>query len=408
MWKSLLRARYARRPIMAKMTSKERIVATIKHESTDHIPLCFDGIGHQSVEFVNRLYPDQFERARFYLDMETDTAIRMSPPLHSMTGFRTRQWEEHPAGEYPLLHKEYITPKGSLTQVIRKHEYPFDSVSLFSDHHVPSSRSAKYLIEKDSDLDKLEYILKPPNGEELVTYRQMAEEAREFCDEHQILFAGYLQGIGDPILWMSGIELTVIFSIERPDFLKRYIDIVSRWNNAILEIQVDAGVDLLIRRGWYEIADFWAPDLYREFLFYPLKHEIEMAHQAGVYYTYVMNSDVKPFLDVFRELQFDIYSNIDPVTAKMDLADIKRELGSYMTLYGGVNNFLVLEMGELEDVRKAVITAIEKLSPDGGYVIGTGDTLDFTLNYQDITKRNFYEMIKVWKEVCLKGEGYGS
>lgn len=383
-----------------KMSSKERIIAAIKHESTDHIPLCFEGIGHQSVEFVNRLYPDHFDRARFYLDMGIDTAIRISPPLHSNTGFETRQWEEHPSGEeYPLLFKEYITPKGNLMQVIRKHEYPFNSVSLFSDHHVPSSRSVRYLIEGEGDLEKLEYILRPPNDEELRSYRQAAEKARKFCDDNQILLAGYLQGIGDPILWMSGIELTVLFSIEKPDFLKRYVDIVSRWNNAIMEIVIDSGVDLIIRRGWYEIADFWAPDLYREFLFEPLKQEIETAHQAGVYYTYVMNSNVRPFLETFRELKFDIYSNIDPMTAGMDLADIKRELGRYMTLYGGVNNFIVLEMGEVEDVRRAVIEAVEKLSPGSGYVIGTGDTLDFTLAYQDITRRNFYEMIKVWKEI---------
>ncbi len=32
-----------------KMSSKERIIATIKHEDVDHLPLCFEGIGHQSV-----------------------------------------------------------------------------------------------------------------------------------------------------------------------------------------------------------------------------------------------------------------------------------------------------------------------------------------------------------------------
>jgi len=72
----------------------------------------------------------------------------------------------------------------------------------------------------------------------------------------------------------------------------------------------------------------------------------------------------------------DILSNFDPMTADMDLADIKHEIGEYITLYGGVNNLLILESGTEEDVQKAVIEAIEKLSPKGGYIIGPGDAVD--------------------------------
>jgi uroporphyrinogen-III decarboxylase len=384
------------------MSSKERIIATIKHEPTDHIPLCFDGVGHQSVEFVNRLYPNQFERVKFYLDLGIDTAIRTGPPLFSMTGFETRQWQEHPADEpYPLLIKEYITPKGNLKQIIRKHEYPFKSVDIFSDHNVPPSRSAKYLIEKEEDLEKLEYILIPPNDEELQWFRQSSKDLKKFCEDNQIIFAGYLQGIGDPLLWMSGIEPLIMASVMNPDFLQKYVDIVAKWNESILEIMIDAGVDLIIRRGWYESADFWAPDLFRKFLFNPLKKEIEITHQAGVYFTYVMNSAVKPMLDIFRELGFDIYSNLDPVTARMDLSDIKREIGSQITLYGGVNNFLVLENGTVEEVRKAVTDAMEKLSQGGGFILGTGDAVDYMFANPEVAKRNFYEMVKVWKELRI-------
>ncbi len=383
-----------------KMSSKERIIATIKHEKTDHIPLCFDGVGHQSVEFINRLYPDPFKRARFYLDLETDTAIRISPPLFSNKGFETRQWKEQPSNEpYPSLIKEYITPKGNLKQIIRKHDYPFDSVGIFNDHHVPQSRSIKYLVEKEEDLEKLEYILIPPDNEELKQFRQWSQTAKKFCDENQIILAGYLQGIGDPLLWMSGIEPLIMASVMNPEFLEHYIDIVARWNKAILEILIDVGVDLIIRRGWYESTDFWAPDLFRQFLFKPLKEEIEIAHQAGIYFTYVMNSKAKPMLSIFKELSFDIYSNVDPITADIDLAELKREIGSDITLYGGVNNFLVIENGTAEEVEKAVTEAIEKLSPGGGFILGTGDVLDYLLVNTEVTKRNFYEMIEVWKRL---------
>ncbi len=383
-----------------KMSSKERIIATIKHEAVDYTPLCFEGIGHQSVEFINRLYPSHFDRVNFYLDLELDTAVRFGPPLFASSALQTREWKEYHSDEpYPLLFKEYITPKGNLKQIVRKHDYPSDSVAIFSDHNVPASRSIKYLVEKEEDLDKLEYILMPPSDEDLRWYRQEAERIRKFCDEKQVLFAGYSQGIGDPLLWMSGIENIVISSALNPDFLSRYIDIVSKWNMALVEIQIDAGIDLIIRRGWYESTDFWAPDLFRKFLFEPLKKEIELAHQAGIFFTYVMNSKAKPMISIFNDLGFDIYSNIDPVTVGMDLAELKREISDKITLYGGVNNFLVIENGTIDEVRKAVTSAMEKLAPGGHFVLGPGDVLDFTLANTENTKRNFYEMIKVWKEL---------
>ena len=252
---------------------------------------------------------------------------------------------------------------------------------------------------KEEDLEKLEHILVPPDDNDLQWYRQQIREARKFCDEKQVLLAGYLQGVGDPLLWMSGIETVVISPVLNPDFMKRYVDIVARWNKKLLEIQIDAGIDLIIRRGWYESADFWAPDLFHEFLFEPLKQEIEMAHQAGLYFTYVMNSKAKPMLDIFRKLGFDIYSNIDPMTVGMDLADLKHEIGDCITLYGGVNNFLVMENGTIDQVRKAVIEAMDKLSPNGGFVLGSGDVLDYLFANPETTERNFYEMIKVWKEM---------
>jgi hypothetical protein len=255
------------------------------------------------------------------------------------------------------------------------------------------------ILEKEEDLEKLEYILRPPNDEELRSYRQWSEVAKKFCEDNQIIFAGYFQGIGDPLLWMSGIEPLIMASVLNPDFLRRYVDIVAKWNKAILEIQIDTGIDLIIRRGWYESADFWAPDLFRQFLFEPLKKEIEIARQAEVYFTYVMNSAIKPMMDIFKELDFDIYSNLDPATARMDLSEIKQEIGSEITLYGGVNNFLVLENGTVDEVRKAVTDAMEKLSQGGGFILGTGDALDYMFANPEVTKRNFYEMIKVWKDL---------
>ncbi len=384
----------------SRMSSRERIIAAIRHEPVDHLPLCFHGIGHQAVEFLSRRHPDQFELARFYLDLGLDTGILTAPPYYSARGFKTKEWVGHPPdADCPLIFKEYSTARGTLRQVVRKPGYPFASVPLFEDHNVPPGRSRHYCVETEDDLDALECILRPPMDDELSEYRERTKVAREFCDDNGILLSGYALGIGDPLFWLSGIEPVLVAALENPAFLKRYVEILAHWSLAVLAIQVDAGVEVLLRRGWYESADFWSPRLYREFLYDPLKKEIEAAHQAGVIVNYCMNSGTMPLLGIFGELGFDIYSCIDPTAGDTDLVRIKREVGDTIALYGGVSNHHVIERGTPAQVREAVAAAVEVLAPGGGFILGPGDVLDYTMSNPEATERNFHAMVAAWKEL---------
>jgi hypothetical protein len=382
------------------MSSRERILAAVHHQPVDHLPLCFHGIGHQQVWFLSLRYPDQFDLARFYLDLGLDTGLIAGPPDYSRKGFEEREWTEDSADEgCSLMFKEYLTPRGALRQVVRRYEYPFDSVPLFADHHVPRARSREYCIEREEHLDALECILQPPGADELAEYRDWMAAARKFCDDNDILLSGYHQGIGDPLFWLSGIEPVLVAAVEDPGFIRRYVEILAQWSLAMLEIHIDAGVDVLVRRGWYESADFWSPRLYREFLFEPLKTEIETARQAGVLVNYCMNSGTMPLLGMFRELGFDIYSLMDPTLGDTDLTRIKDEVGDVIALYGGVSNHQVLETGTPQEVTQAVGEAVEAMAPGGGFILGLGDVLDYTMSQPDTSERNFHEMIEAWRQI---------
>jgi hypothetical protein len=412
----------------ASMTSKERILAAIRHEPVDYIPLCFEGVGHPWAAFLVKRYPDPLRRAEFFLglgldtgvvvqpprfsletfelnewatrpypDMEVDSAVVPQPALGLDPGYRVRTWSEQPADEpQPLLCAEYATPGGTVRQVVRLSEYPYRQVSLTNDLNLPASRSKEHLIQKEEDLEALEHILRPPAGAQLDPYYRKMKEARAFCDAQGILLSGRSQGVGDVLFWLSGPETVLYLAVDKPDVLRRYIEIVSRWNRSRIQIQIDAGADLIIRRGWYEGCDFWSPDLYRRFLAAPLKREIEMLHAAGRYMTYVMNSGAVPLLPQFRELGFDVLSDIDPRVPGTDLKKIKAGIGDRIALYGGVNNYDLIERGTPEAVRQAVFEAVEAMGP-AGFILGPGDTLDCLLEFGPTTEKNFYAMIEAWK-----------
>ena len=214
------------------MTSKERIQAVLKGKRTDHIPLCFNGICHCNNVFLSKKHHgDRQKMATELIELGVDTAIRLYTPTGFTRDVTVREWRENAKDENALLlHKEYMTSKGPLTQVVRKTEdYP-DHIELFADHNIPPTRSKRYLVEGEADLEKLECLLKTPGRDELRAFFDDAKAAKAFCDQKGIMLTGYLLGIGDPLAWFSGHHNAILFAVDQPDFLKRYIEILAKWN----------------------------------------------------------------------------------------------------------------------------------------------------------------------------------
>jgi hypothetical protein len=62
------------------MSSAERIRAVVKRQPVDHVPLCFEGLGHPWVAFLVKRFPDPLERAEQMLALGLDTAVVLQPP----------------------------------------------------------------------------------------------------------------------------------------------------------------------------------------------------------------------------------------------------------------------------------------------------------------------------------------
>ena len=376
------------------MSSKERILRVLQHKEIDYVPLCFDGLCHGGVSFINEKYTDPFERADYYLELGVDTAIGLGFERISSENIDVAEWtESRPDEKVPVLVKEYRTPKGVLKQEVRKIDYESDRIHLFSDHNVPPGRSIRYLIESESDLEVFEALLKPPTERELEGVRKYAARARSFCDEKGIMMTGGLDGIGDPLMWLSGIENTLFAAIDNPKFLHRYIEILSSWNIACEKLLIEMGVDMIIRRGWYESGDFWSPSLYKEFLLNPLSREVQTAHEAGVYYAYIMNSGVTPMIDCLLKSGIDMLTNIEP--DKDNLVEIKNKLAGKIAVCSGVNNYHIIELGSVDQVDLAVVHALQMLSKGGGFILSPSDSI---LDISENAQKNFYAMIESWKK----------
>ncbi|MBA7535895.1 hypothetical protein ES705_28154 [subsurface metagenome] len=317
-------------------------------------------------------------------------------------------WKEKSKnGEF--LYKEYQTPFGKLDTVVKKTEdWPYgDLVPLFSDHLAPRSR--KFLIEKRGDLEPLRYLLGEPSASDISSFHEQANKLKRFAAKKGLLVSGGWTYLGsekgmdkdagtmgaDALMWLLEMRKALLLAIDEPETVKELLRIISEWNIKRMKVYLDEGIDLLIRRGWYEGTDFWSPPLYRKFIFPVLKKEIELVHQAGAKFGYIMTSGMMPLLDDFLQLGIDVLIGVDPVQGKgTDLKLLKERLDEKICLWGGVNGFLTIEEGEEKDVEEAVAESISILGPKG-FVLSPVDNVREDSEH---AWNNIEIMIKTWKK----------
>ncbi len=300
-------------------------------------------------------------------------------------------------GQIPILHKEYETPAGTLrTSVEQSEDWPWgDHIPFLDDYLIP--RSTKFLIAPGDSLEALGYLLAAPTSDQIAEYRAQAQHTKALARQHDLLTVGTYGMVGDMASWLVGIEQLVMLTMDAPGFVEDLLAVIERWHRERMALTLEQGVDLFVRRAWYENADFWSPALYRRFILPSLRRDAEMAHAAGARFGYLMSCASMPLVDMMMEAGVDVLMGIDPAQDRtMDLAKLKRRTAGRMCLWGGVCGYLTIETGTPDDVAREVRQAISILAPGGGFILAP------VTNVRADTPRawaNVNALIAAWKSL---------
>ena len=389
------------------MNSRERMLCAIGGGRPDRVPLSF--MIFQALAARSNGWQDC---ARAALEMGLDPVVYVEDalpgggaeysdapglPLHLAPGVSIRHWREvRPGARYPILHKEYVTPAGTLTCAVQQtDDWPFgDQAPFLNDYIEP--RAEKFPVTSADDLPALRQLLVVPSGDELERLRPMWQAARQFAaDRGLLLAAGW--GVGaDATAWLCGLTNAVLAAVDQPEFLDALLETIAEWNRRRMHILLEAGVDLFIRRGGYEGTSFWSPALYRRFLLPAVKTEAQLAHQAGAKFGYIMTVGALQFADLLREAGVDVVIGVDDVQDHgMDFPRMKRRAGGKLALWGGVNGFVTIEEGRDQEIRSAVRRALDALGPDG-FVLSPVDNIRSS---SPQVWRKVLLFIEAWKEL---------
>jgi uroporphyrinogen decarboxylase len=240
-------------------------------------------------------------------------------------------------------------------------------------------------------------LLVPPTPELVAEFQAESAAAIKFAREKDLLLAGGW-GVGaDLIGWVYGLQRLPYAVFDHPDFVAELLDLIATWNRARMKVLLEAGIDLFIKRAWYENCDNFTPRHFRRFIRPILAADAELAHQHGVKFGIMMTSNCMPLLDDIREAGVDAVIGVDP--AQWDLEVAKEKLGGVVCLWGGVNGHLTVEMGKTEAVQAEVRRAMQVLAPGGGFVLSPVDNVR---EYTPTAQANVAALLAEWKRLTAQ------
>ncbi len=390
---------------MTTLTSRERMIKTISHQEVDHIPCSFMSF----TALRNRLGDDYYKLCEAELGLGLDSMLflpylsREERPDHpELRGLpvqfhedvETKEWRENLAGSPDILHKEYITPAGTLSTSVKiSNDWPHgDHIPFVDDFQVP--RSIKPLITEPGDLDILRYLLQPPTDDVLSYFARETEKAKAFIEENNVLLVGGW-GVGmDMANWLCGMQGLMTLAISNTSFVEDLFDLIHRWNMERMKVVLSGNIDLYLRRSWYEGCDFVLPGFYEKVILPRLKKEVDLAHEHGAKFGYICSSGLNPMLEFHKQAGFDVLIGIDPIQGThTDLPKIKGAYGNQIAIWGGVSGAITVEMGTETEIRTAVDQAVENLGPDG-FILSPVDNITID---EPKTWENIDIFIDAWK-----------
>ena len=402
-----------------RMSSRERLLYALNCGETDYIPMAFmifTALRKRICQRSGRMNPeeligdqlelglDTFVDLRFFTEENEEIGHSDAPgfPVRFCEGVNTRVSVDRSAtSRYPVIQKDYLTPSGKLSVSVNiTGDWPYGNpdsggyrLPFMDDFLAPRCR--RYLVHRKNDLPALKHLLPPPTSLDLKRCRESWEEGKKIAGQKDLLLVGGW-GVGaDALAWFCGLQNAVMIAIEDPDFFGELIGMIDEWNRPRMEAYLDFGIDLFIRRAWYEGTDFWSPELYRQFFFPIIRREVHLAHEAGTKYGYILTSGLTALQDQLLELGIDVLIGADPVQGKStDLSLMKQQFRGDTCIWGGINGFITVEQGTPEEIDAAVLRAVQSLGPEG-LILSPVDNIS---DPSDHTWKNMLALIESWKK----------
>ncbi|MBN1418558.1 MAG: hypothetical protein JXP34_07250 [Planctomycetes bacterium] len=190
--------------------------------------------------------------------------------------------------------------------------------------------------------------------------------------------------------YLAGLERLLESFLIDPEFAGALLDMVLEVNMAIARRAIRAGAEAIVLGDDYAYnrGPFMAPDLFRRFISPRLARMVDAIHEERALAIKHTDGNIYPLLEALAASGADALNPIEPA-AGMDLGSVKRRVGDRMALVGNIDCGELLSRGTPAEVREAVRRAILDAGPGGGFILSSSNSI-----HSSVRPENFLAMIE--------------
>jgi len=349
------------------MTHRDRILSALKHAEPDRVPLDLGSTGATTITVK------AYERLRAYLGLAVESppvlwSFRSTTVIPDEVILRHFDVDARPV----LLGSPLSRPDRKLSEDMFLDEWGVLWTRHGASHFINSDGPFCSLTDPaPQDLEKHNW----PDPLDPGRFIGLGERARKLHEEtdyavvlnlsngpvHQ---CQYLRGYGT---WLEDLLLRPVFAEALMD---RVVDVLIQIANRALE---EAGpyVDLVTFGDDIatQNATLFRPDLYRKMIKPRHKALADTIHRHGKLLLFHSCGSVYTLVRDLIEVGIDALNPVQVSAADMATGRLKREYGSELAFWGGIDTHRVLPRGTPEEVREEVERRLDDLQAHGGYVL---------------------------------------
>lgn len=345
------------------MTSRERLICAMKCGTPDRVPVAPFGTSHFGLDtpLGQRLLH------------ETDLIAYVGPGSNAIRGTDPPIRTEDHGSE---THIVYQTPRGPLTQIIRRTEITAATVKF----PCATPADGEAMLEMDFQPAPVDLSMY------LEMEAQVGEEGLTLID------------CADAICWIAELfspEDFCLLWVEAPEMMERMMQVGTDRLAEWLERACAAGGQAWRMVGPEYASVMLGPQAYERLIvgYNPRLHEI-VHHHSGLVHTH-NHGPMTNLYDLLLRLDTD---SLDPLEAwpwgDCDLAEAKQHLGGKVCMLGNLDDMEILGKKPREEVLQVGRERLEVAGPDGFILGGTSSG-----TYTEYAAENFIALRELSEEV---------
>jgi uroporphyrinogen decarboxylase len=252
----------------------------------------------------------------------------------------------------------------------------------YYENALPTSKGP--LLDTLADCGKLK-VLDPGSDGRMPVYLEAARILRERVGDSLSVrgtgtgpfsLAAYLLGIERFLMKLMDFDTgegTEDGKMEEEEGLLRHLlEIMTATSLKFLDAQIGAGADILYLGDSLASLNMISPAIYRKYVF-PYHREIfqTLKKKIGTRRISTMIHMCGNNMDILSDMASTGVDLIE-IDSAMDLAEVKAVLEGKAAAIGNLDPVSVLKEGSADEVERACLTALEKGTPGGRFILGSG------------------------------------